>query len=102
LSECLIYLNIRETFWGLVPSRKHVYRTSGISEEITIPYFHPIYLIVLEEANTNPNFLVPAADSRSVALTCFQEATRLAETHLWGSHPLCLSVKVESSVCLEG
>jgi len=57
LSEYLIYLNIRETFWGLVPSRKHVYRISRISEEITIPYFHPIYLIV-PEANTNPNFLV--------------------------------------------
>jgi len=41
-----------------VRSRKHTYRASRISEEITIPYFHPIYLIVLEEANTNPNFLV--------------------------------------------
>jgi hypothetical protein len=102
LSEYLIYLNIRENFGGLVRSRKYVYRTSGISKEITIPYFSPIYLIVLEEANTNPNFLVPDADSRPTALTCFQEATRLAEKHLWGSHPLCLSVKVEPSACLEG
>jgi len=39
-------------------SREHVYRTSRILEEITIPYFHPIYLKILEEANTNPNFLV--------------------------------------------
>jgi hypothetical protein len=57
LSEYLIYLHTRE-LPGLVRSRKHVYRTSRISEEITIPYFHPIYLIVLEEANANPNFLV--------------------------------------------
>jgi hypothetical protein len=47
-----------------------------------------------------PNFLVPAADYRPSALTCFQEATKLAEKHLWGSHPLRLSVKVEFSAFL--
>ena len=47
-----------------------------------------------------PNFLVPAADYRPIALTCFQEATVLAEKHLWGSHPLRLSVKVEFSAFL--
>lgn len=66
------------------------------------PLFIPFYLIVLEGANTNPNFLVPAAESRPIALTCFEEATRLAEKHRWGSHPLCLSVKAEFSACLEG
>lgn len=47
-----------------------------------------------------PNFLVPAADYRPIALTCFQEATKLAETFLWGSHPLRLSVKVEFAAFL--
>jgi len=47
-----------------------------------------------------PNFLVPAADYRPIALTCFQEATKLAEKHLWGSHPLRLSVKVEFAAFL--
>jgi hypothetical protein len=47
-----------------------------------------------------PNFLVPAMDYRPIALTCFQEATILAEKHLWGSHPLRLSVKVEFAAFL--
>lgn len=47
-----------------------------------------------------PNFLVPAMDYRPLALTCFQEATTLAEKHLWGSHPLRLSVKVEFAAFL--
>lgn len=47
-----------------------------------------------------PNFLVPAADYRPIALTCFQEATKLGEKHLWGSHPLRLSVKVEFAAFL--
>lgn len=42
-----------------------------------------------------PNFLVPAEDYRPIALHCFQEANRLAEKFLWGSHPLRLSVRVE-------
>ncbi|RDL34971.1 14-3-3 protein [Venustampulla echinocandica] len=42
-----------------------------------------------------PNFLVPAADYRPIALQCFQEATTLTEKLLWGSHPLRLSVRVE-------
>jgi len=47
-----------------------------------------------------PNFLVPAADYRPIALDCFQEATALSERLLWGSHPLRLSVKVEFSAFL--
>jgi 14-3-3 protein len=47
-----------------------------------------------------PNFLVPAQDYRPFTLTCFQEATKLAEKHLWGSHPLRLSVKVEFAAFL--
>ena len=47
-----------------------------------------------------PNFLVPAQDYRPFALTCFQEATKLAEKHLWGSHPLRLSVKMEFAAFL--
>ncbi|KAG9229716.1 14-3-3 domain-containing protein [Amylocarpus encephaloides] len=47
-----------------------------------------------------PNFLVPSADYRPIALQCFQEATHLAEKLLWGSHPLRLSVRVEYSAFL--
>ena len=46
------------------------------------------------------SFLVPALDYRPLALACFEEASRLAERHLWGSHPLRLSVKVEFSAYL--
>ncbi|KAH6720421.1 14-3-3 domain-containing protein [Leptodontidium sp. 2 PMI_412] len=47
-----------------------------------------------------PNFLVPAADFRPIALQYFQEATALADNLLWGSHPLRLSVKVEYTAFL--
>ncbi|KAL3425691.1 14-3-3 domain-containing protein [Phlyctema vagabunda] len=47
-----------------------------------------------------PNFLVPAADYRPLALNCFREATILSERLLWGSHPLRLSVKVEFAAFL--
>ncbi|KAK0101331.1 hypothetical protein ONS95_006507 [Cadophora gregata] len=47
-----------------------------------------------------PNFLVPAEDFRPFALQYFQEATALADTLLWGSHPLRLSVKVEFTAFL--
>ncbi|KAH7395928.1 14-3-3 domain-containing protein [Cadophora sp. MPI-SDFR-AT-0126] len=47
-----------------------------------------------------PNFLVPAEDFRPIALQYFQEATALADTLLWGSHPLRLSVKVEFTAFL--
>ena len=46
------------------------------------------------------NFLVPALDYRPLALACFEEASALAERHLWGSHPLRLSVKVEFAAFL--
>ncbi|KAG9244663.1 14-3-3 domain-containing protein [Calycina marina] len=42
-----------------------------------------------------PDFLIPAEDYRPVALECFQEACAVADKHLWGSHPLRLSAKVE-------
>lgn len=41
------------------------------------------------------NFLLPARNYIPTALECFQEASELAESVLWGSHPLRLSVKVE-------
>lgn len=47
-----------------------------------------------------PSFLVPIADFRPKALQCFQEATALADSLLWGSHPLRLSVKVEFTAFL--
>ncbi|KAF4622823.1 hypothetical protein G7Y89_g14203 [Cudoniella acicularis] len=47
-----------------------------------------------------PNFLVPAADYRPLAMRSFQEASALAEKLLWGSHPLRLSVRVEYSAFL--
>lgn len=46
------------------------------------------------------NFLVPARDYRPLALACFEEASALSERHLWGSHPLRLSVKVEFTAFL--
>jgi hypothetical protein len=46
------------------------------------------------------NFLLPARDYIPTALACFQEASSLAERHLWGSHPLRLSVKLEFSAFL--
>jgi hypothetical protein len=42
-----------------------------------------------------PDFLVPAADYRPLTLGYFEEACSLGDKHLWGSHPLCLSAKVE-------
>jgi len=48
----------------------------------------------------NANFLVPAQDFIPVTLQCFQEASDLAQKHLWGSHPLRLSVKVEFAAFL--
>jgi hypothetical protein len=50
--------------------------------------------------NFAANFLVPALDYRPLALACFEEASALAERHLWGSHPLRLSVKVEFAAFL--
>jgi hypothetical protein len=41
------------------------------------------------------DFLIPAQDFRPLALQYFAEASALAERHLWKSHPLLLSVKVE-------
>jgi hypothetical protein len=46
------------------------------------------------------SFLVPAMDYRPLALACFEEASALSERHLWGSHPLRLSVKVEFAAFL--
>ncbi|TQS38417.1 hypothetical protein Golomagni_01076 [Golovinomyces magnicellulatus] len=40
--------------------------------------------------------LIPALDYRPIAHHCFQEAVVLAKTHLYGSHPLRLSLMVES------
>ncbi|KAJ5054904.1 uncharacterized protein L3040_001166 [Drepanopeziza brunnea f. sp. 'multigermtubi'] len=47
-----------------------------------------------------PNFLVLAGDFRPLTLQYFQEATSLADSLLWGSHPLRLSVKVEFTAFL--
>lgn len=46
------------------------------------------------------NFLVPAQEFVPIALQCFREASELSEKHLWGSHPLRLSVKVEFTTFL--
>lgn len=43
----------------------------------------------------SPDFLVKAADFRPLTLSYFEEACALGDKHLWGSHPLCLSAKVE-------
>ncbi len=51
-------------------------------------------------AEFTANFLVPALDYRPLALACFEEASALSERHLWGSHPLRLSVKVEFAAFL--
>lgn len=42
-----------------------------------------------------PDFLVPASDYRPRTLEYFEEACAVADTILWGSHPLRLSAKVE-------
>ncbi|KAI9055066.1 hypothetical protein LZ554_000031 [Drepanopeziza brunnea f. sp. 'monogermtubi'] len=47
-----------------------------------------------------PNFLVLAGEFRPLTLRYFQEATSLADSLLWGSHPLRLSVKVEFTAFL--
>lgn len=41
------------------------------------------------------SFLIPALDYRPFASQCFDDACLLADSQLWGSHPLRLSVKVE-------
>lgn len=46
------------------------------------------------------NFLLPSRDYIPIALSCFQEASNLAESLLWGSHPLRLSVKLEYAAFL--
>lgn len=49
-------------------------------------------------ANTNSapgDFLIPFQDYIPLALRAFEEANSLAESLLWGSHPLRLSVKTE-------
>lgn len=46
------------------------------------------------------NFLVPAQDFLPTAFQCFVEVSDLSEKHLWGSHPLRLSVKLEFTAFL--
>jgi hypothetical protein len=41
------------------------------------------------------DFLLPAADYIPLTLSSFQSASSLADAHLWGSHPLRLSVRLE-------
>ena len=52
------------------------------------------------EVTPAASFLLPARDYIPTALACFQEASKLAERFLWGSHPLRLSVKLEFSAFL--
>lgn len=47
------------------------------------------------ETAEDANFLLPAADYLPTAHKCFLEAVKYADTLLWGSHSLRLSVKVE-------
>lgn len=46
------------------------------------------------------DFLLKTQDFRGKALACFQEAVAAADSLLWGSHPLRLSVKVEYAAFL--
>ncbi|ROW06039.1 hypothetical protein VMCG_04696 [Cytospora schulzeri] len=45
-------------------------------------------------------FLLPAVDYLHQAHQCFEDASRLADEHLWGSHTLRLSIKTEYSAFL--
>ncbi|PTD09208.1 hypothetical protein FCULG_00007862 [Fusarium culmorum] len=53
-----------------------------------------------ENIPLSPNFLIPAKDYLPEAKQHFQEAIQLADSMLWGSHSLRLSVKTEYAAFL--
>jgi len=93
---------------GLSPSNDPLFRPSSVQPTHPLEEGGPVRQpdvpgaahITPPPPEFAPNFLVPAADYRPIALFCFKEASTLAEKLLWGSHPLRLSVKVEYAAFL--